>query len=288
MSWDRPDSMPSGKSYDICHRKGWPQPVTPYYLVDAFTDHPFGGNPAAVCLLPAWRETAWLQAVSAEMNKPETSFLVQSAPNVFDLRWFTPTVEIDLCGHATLAAAHALADLDPKYACELRFQTKSGVLITRPVGSQFELDFPATPGKPTATPEHLIESLNVTPRTVLRSPFDFLVEVDSESVVRSLNPDLTRLAKIPCRGVIVTAPADSGEFDFVSRFFAPASGTNEDPATGSAHCCLAPFWAPRLQKTEFRAYQASPRGGVLGVRLAGDRVFLTGSSVIIAKGSLVL
>jgi PhzF family phenazine biosynthesis protein len=253
--------------------------------VDAFTDKPFAGNPAAVCLLPEEREASWMQAVALEMNLAETAFLVRR-PDGFALRWFTPAVEVDLCGHATLASAHALWEeghLRPGE--QARFHTRSGLLTADQIGDWIELDFPAKPEQPALAPEGLEEALGAPPKYVGRNAFDYIVELDSEQTVRALTPNLALLAKLPVRGVIVTSRA--ANYDFVSRFFAPASGINEDPVTGSAHCCLGPFWRSRLNKTDFVAYQASPRGGVVRVRLEGDRVRLGGQAVTVLRGALL-
>jgi PhzF family phenazine biosynthesis protein len=253
--------------------------------VDAFTDEPFKGNPAAVCLLDREVHDGWMQAVAAEMNLSETAFLRPDGDG-FGLRWFTPTVEVDLCGHATLASAHALWEEGEVAAGEpIRFATRSGVLTASSRSGEIELDFPATPPEPAEAPPGLLEALGVEPRWVGRSRFDYLVEVGSEQAVRALRPDLERLRAIETRGVIVTA-GGSPPFDVVSRYFAPAYGIDEDPVTGSAHCCLAPFWSDRLGKGELVAYQASRRGGVVRTRLAGDRVVLGGQAVTVLRGEL--
>lgn len=257
-----------------------------YFVIDAFTNRQFSGNAAAVVPLDRWREDAWLQNVAMEMNLAETAYLVPSAQG-FDLRWFTPKVEVDLCGHATLAAALVLARLGQlSDRSEVAFSTRSGVLRALRRGPRIELDFPALPVEPCGLPPGLLESLNVTPRFTGRNKFDFVVEVESESVLRAISPDFKRLAGIKCRGVIVTARSDDRRFDFVSRFFAPSAGIDEDPVTGSAHCCLAPFWCERLGKSEMVGYQASARGGVVGVELRGDRVVLRGEGVIFATGEI--
>jgi PhzF family phenazine biosynthesis protein len=264
-------------------------PKLPLLQVDAFTDQPFAGNPAAVCLLPAARDAAWMHLVAREMNLPETAFLVPRAErDGFDLRWFTPTVEVDLCGHATLAAAHALWQIG-KLATDVvaRFHTKSGVLTATYQGEWIELDFPATVDEPAEAPAGLADALGVTPRYVGRSRFDYLVEVERESTVSELVPDMALLRKLPVRGVIVTSKATTPGWDFVSRFFAPAAGVDEDPVTGSAHCCLTPFWSPRLGKTSMVARQVSARGGTLRVRLDGDRVRLAGQAVTVLRGELL-
>jgi PhzF family phenazine biosynthesis protein len=255
--------------------------------IDAFTDRPFAGNPAAVCLLDDERDAAWMQAVAAEMNLSETAF-VRPLDDGFELRWFTPAIEVDLCGHATLAAAHALwsEGIVPRDQ-PIRFHTRSGVLTCTTDGKLIELDFPATPAHAAEPPAGLLEALGVTPTYTGRSKFDKFVLVESEQVVRSLKPDFARLREVPMRGAIVTSPSADPRFDFVSRFFAPAAGVNEDPVTGSAHCCLGPFWGERLGKTELTAYQASARGGVVRVRVNGDRVILGGQAVTVWRGELV-
>ena len=255
--------------------------------VDAFTSRPFSGNPAAVCVLPGERDDAWLLNVAQEMNLAETAFLVQR-PDGWGLRWFTPAVEIDLCGHATLASAHVLWETGQLPGDEIaRFHTRSGLLTAVKRGDWIELDFPATPDEPVVEPDGLAESLGVTPRYVGRSRFDYIVEVDSEDAVRSLRPDFGRMKKLGGRGVIVTSRSATPDWDFVSRFFAPAAGVDEDPVTGSAHCCLAPFWSRRLNKTSFRARQISARGGELKVDLSGDRVRLRGQAVTVLRAELL-
>ncbi len=259
-----------------------------YFIVDAFTNRPFAGNPAAVVPLRSWHEESWLQNVAMEMNLAETAYFVPNAQG-FDLRWFTPKIEVDLCGHATLAAAKALASMGQLAdGSEVAFSTRSGVLRALRKGERFQLDFPTIAEKTTQPPPGLIESLNVTPRHVGRNKFDYLVEAESESVLRGLAPDFKRLASVDCRGVIVTARSDAPNFDFVSRFFAPAAGIDEDPVTGSAHCCLADFWGNRLGKTEMVGYQASSRGGIVHVTVRGDRVILGGEAVIVAQGELLI
>jgi len=255
--------------------------------VDAFTDKPFCGNPAAVCLLEDEKDAVWMQAVAAEMNLAETAF-VRRIEDEFELRWFTPKIEVDLCGHATLASAHAMwreGVVSPDEP--IRFQTKSGLLTASRQGDFIELDFPATPPEECDPPAGMLDALNVEPTFVGKTKFDKIVVVDSESTVRAIQPDFRRLAKIPTRGVIVTSRSDDPAFDFISRFFAPAVGVNEDPVTGSAHCCLAPFWGDRLGKTEMTGFQASSRGGIVRVRVAGERVILGGLAATVFKGELV-
>jgi PhzF family phenazine biosynthesis protein len=259
----------------------------PLWHVDAFTDRPFSGNPAAVCLLDGARDDAWLQAVAAELNLPETAFLTPAAGG-FGLRWFTPSgVEIELCGHATLASAHALWE-SGRLATDTpaRFHTRSGLLTAARREGWIELDFPAEPAAVAEAPAELTAALGVRAKWTGRNRFDWLVEVESAALVRALAPDLARLAAVPTRGVIVTATADDGRFDFVSRFFAPRVGIPEDPATGSAHCCLGPYWAPRVGRQQLTGYQASPRGGLVRVRVAGERAVLGGHAVVVSRGEL--
>jgi PhzF family phenazine biosynthesis protein len=263
----------------------------PIVIVDAFTAAPFAGNPAAVCLLDAPASPEWMQHVAGEMNLSETAFVV-SRGAAFDLRWFTPAIEVDLCGHATLAAAHVLWEtgrLPP--AGTARFSTRSGTLTARKADDWIELDFPATPVRPLGPedgpPTAWTEALGTTAVEIARSRFDVLVEVEHGRVVRALAPDMARLAALPARGVIVTSRSDVPGVDFVSRFFAPAAGIDEDPVTGSAHCALAPYWSERLGRDEFLAHQVSARGGVLRVALAGDRVRIGGQAVTVMRGELV-
>lgn len=256
--------------------------------IDAFTADAFHGNPAAVCLLDRERDDAWMQKVAAEMNLSETAFVLPRDDG-FSLRWFTPAVEVALCGHATLATAHALWEEQLLSETDTaRFHTRSGLLTASRTNGRIELDFPATKATAAQPPEGLLESLGVSsPLFVGRNVFDYLVEVASEDVVRSLAPDHGSLRKIPVRGVIVTSRG-TGEFDFVSRFFAPGSGIDEDPVTGSAHCCLTPYWSSKLKKAEMTAYQASPRGGVLHVALEGERVRLRGDAITVVRGELLV
>lgn len=256
------------------------------FQVDAFTDKPFSGNPAAVCILPESRDEAWMQSVAQEMNLSETAFLLEQEDG-FSLRWFTPVVEVELCGHATLASAHILSELGQLApGCQARFHTRSGLLIAERKGNEIQLDFPATPDKPADAPPGLTEALGVTPGYVGRSKFDYLVEVASEEIVRGMTPDFALLKTVLARGTIVTSTATSPGYDFVSRFFAPGAGIDEDPVTGSSHCCLGPYWSRRLGKNAFVAYQASERGGVIGVQVAGERVYLRGQAVTVLRGEL--
>jgi len=257
------------------------------YQIDAFTAEPFRGNPAGVVLLTAPAEPAWMQAVAAEMNLAETAFVLRR-PDGFGLRWFTPAVEVALCGHATLASAHALWEAGWLTAHEpARFHTLSGLLVAERRGDEIELDFPATPPRPADAPAALRAALGVDFQYVGKSIYDYLLRVDSEATVRALRPDFARLKQVETRGVIVTSRSATSDADFVSRFFGPAVGIDEDPVTGSAHCCLASYWAEELGRPELRGYQASARGGYVRVRLAGDRVRLGGSAVTVFRGELL-
>ena len=261
------------------------------FQIDAFTAEPYRGNPAGVCLLRADRDEEWMQAVAREMNVAETAFLLREADGAdhFRLRWFTPTLEIDLCGHATLASAHMLwEEGEARSDARLSFQTRSGVLTARREGSWIELDFPAEPPAPeTSYPIELRDALNVLPRYVGRNRFDFIVEVENEQLLRRIEPDLRLLRGLRTRGVIVTSRSDQEKYDFVSRFFAPGAGVDEDPVTGSAHCCLGPFWQERLGRDEMLGFQASPRGGEVRVRVTGERVLLGGQAVTTLRGELL-
>ncbi len=257
------------------------------FQIDAFTDQPFRGNPAAVCLLDRERDAAWMQNVGAEMNLSETAFLLRRDDG-WSLRWFTPAAEVDLCGHATLASAHALFTESILPMNETaRFHTRSGLLTATRDGDWIELNFPATPDTRADAPAGLLESLGIgKAKYVGRNKFDYIIELESEDAVRAIKPDYGKLRGVQARGVIVTSRASNGKYDFVSRFFAPAVGVDEDPVTGSAHCCLTPFWASRLGKNEMLAFQASRRGGVMRVRLDGDRVRLGGRAVTVLRGEL--
>jgi PhzF family phenazine biosynthesis protein len=257
--------------------------------VDAFTNKPFSGNPAAVCVLQKPAPDEWMRNVAREMNLAETAFLTPQDGG-FQLRWFTPTVEVDLCGHATVASAHVLwQDGHLPADRQARFHTRSGVLLADRRGDWIELDFPAKVAVAATAPEELLPALGVAQAAFVgRNAFDYLVEVDSEETLRALSPDHSKLRKLPVRGVIVTARSLGGEFDFVSRFFAPGSGIDEDPVTGSAHCALGPYWGERLGKKEFTAFQASPRGGVVRVRLQGNRVLLGGQAVTVMTADLLV
>jgi PhzF family phenazine biosynthesis protein len=259
-----------------------PQPII---QVDAFADRPFAGNPAAVCVLEAPREERWMQQVAAEMNLSETAFL-HPLDDGWRLRWFTPQVEVELCGHATLAAAHVLWEEGRLAAgAEARFHTASGLLRAMREGAWIRMDFPAAPADAAPVPPGLAEALGAEPVWVGRSRWDLLVEVESEAVLRALRPDFARLREVEARGVVCTARGT--EHDFVSRFFAPRVGIDEDPVTGSAHCVLAPHWAGRLGRDRLVGFQASRRGGVVRVCAAGARVLLEGQAVTVLRGELL-
>ncbi|HMV31714.1 MAG TPA: PhzF family phenazine biosynthesis protein [Gemmatimonadales bacterium] len=261
----------------------------PIFVVDAFTDRPFAGNPAAVCLLPAPAAEAWMRDVAREMNLAETAFLHRVGTD-YALRWFTPTVEVDLCGHATLASAHVLwteGHLAPGETA--RFHTRSGVLTAVPRAPGIELDFPRAAAEAVDPPADLLPGLGLgAARWVGRNRFDYLVEIGSESELRALAPNFHALRSLGVRGVIVTSLADPGRsYDFASRFFAPGAGIDEDPVTGSAHCALAPHWGEKLGRTAMTGYQASARGGTVHVTCRGDRVLLGGQAVTVLRATLL-
>ena len=259
---------------------------TPIFSVDAFTAKPFAGNPAAVCLLDKAVDETWMQAVAAEMNLSETAFVYRLAEG-FSLRWFTPRVEVPLCGHATLAAAHILwqeAWLPPTEIAH--FYTKSGWLSAQKLADQIALDFPLQTYQALAVPARLSQALGVSVQALYQAGVNYLVEVASASEVRQLAPDFKALSQLACLGMIVTARSDTNHYDFVSRYFAPAAGIDEDPATGSAHCVLAPYWAERLGKLSLQAYQASARGADLYLEVKGERVLIAGQAVTISAGQL--
>ena len=256
--------------------------------VDAFTNEPFTGNPAAVCMLPAPADAAWMQRVAREMNLSETAFLVRGSNGEFDLRWFTPAVEVDLCGHATLASAHVLWEEGHLPAdAPAVFHTRSGRLSATRRADWIEMDFPAEPAEPVPAPPGLADALGAEPAWIGRNRFDYLVEVDAHATVERLAPDFARLKKLETRGIIVTARADAEGVDFVSRFFAPGTGVDEDPVTGSAHCCLGPFWQQRLGRDAFTARQVSERGGLVKVVVRDDRVLLLGQAVTVLRGEVL-
>lgn len=254
----------------------------PLYQVDAFAQRPFEGNPAAICPLKEWLPDATMQAIAMENNLAETAYFVGSNGN-YGLRWFTPAVEVDLCGHATLASASVIfGDIEPD-ATELRFATKSGELVVRRLDGKLAMDFPSRPPGPCTPDASLVAGLGAKPAEILAAR-DYLCVFDSEDDVRNLRPDMTLLSKIDRFAVIATAKG--GNRDFVSRFFAPAKGVPEDPVTGSAHCTLTPYWAKRLGKSSLLARQISPRGGDVWCQLAGDRVILSGYVVRVIEGTI--
>lgn len=261
--------------------------TTPLFQVDAFAERAFTGNPAGVCLLQGPADPAWMQAVAAEVNVAETAFTYALGDGRWSLRWFTPTVEVPLCGHATLATAHVLRG--EGHAVPLRFETASGELVARAAADRelLELDLPANPPSPSQLPEAIHAALGVVPVAAAVAPNEmWLVEVATADEVRAAAPDMPALAAVPSHGVIVTAPGDTEGVAVVSRFFAPAIGIDEDPVTGAAHCVLAPWWAPRVGAS-FTARQVSARGGTVGVRLDGDRVRLAGRAITVFAGAIV-
>ncbi len=258
------------------------------YIVDAFTAVPFAGNPAGVCILEEKVDDGLLQVIGMEMNLSETAFLLKQG-NEYNLRWFTPTTEVELCGHATLASAHILWETGALGPGEPAiFNTLSGEIRATMKGDWIELNFPIEKEEKTEAHPLLSESLKIKPVYVGKNRFDYLIEVDSETTLRGIEPDFFLLSKVPSRGVIVTSTASSKSFDFVSRFFGPNVGINEDPVTGSAHCCLGPYWSSRLGKDSLVAYQASRRGGVVKTRTQGNRVILSGQAVTVLLGEMII
>ncbi len=257
------------------------------FQVDAFANRPFTGNPAAVCILPEARSETWMQQLALEMNLSETAFL-RPRDDGWDLRWFTPTIEVDLCGHATLASSHVLWEtgrLGPNE--KALFHTRSGLLTAQRADGGIEIDLPADPASPAEAPPGLAEALGTSPAFVNRSHADYLVELDSEREVRGLEPDLQWIRTIPVEGFIVTSRATTAGLDFVSRYFAPACGIDEDPVTGAAHCVLGPYWSKKLGLSGLTGFQASRRGGQVGVQVAGERVVLLGKAVTVLRGELL-
>ncbi len=255
------------------------------FQVDSFTTELFKGNPAAVCMFVGDEPDTWMQNIAAEMNLSETAFL-KKMKGGYDLRWFTPATEVDLCGHATLAAAHILwetGELDA--AVEARFYTKSGLLKAVKNGNWIQLDFPVEEDEEAEPPQELLDGLGVPFLYVGKNRIDYLVEVESEQVLRMLRPAKEKLSKLANRGVIVTCRSEDGRYDFMSRFFAPALGIDEDPVTGSAHCCLGPYWKRKLGQDQFTAYQASARGGMLRLKVT-DRVYISGQATTVFSGEI--
>lgn len=259
---------------------------TSIYIVDAFTSQPFQGNPAAVCLLDQPVDTAWMQSIATEVNLSDTAFLLPREDGEWNLRWFTPRTEVDLCGHATLAAAHILWHEMGQTEKQLVFHSASGLLQASREGQGIMLDFPIDHLNEQTIDQSLVNALGLQPEMLFRGREDLLVVYKSAEQVRALNPDQMALSKIPCRGVITTAPGDESGIDFISRFFAPALGIPEDPVTGSAHCTLAPYWSKCLGKQTLNAYQASQRGGEIGIRLQDERVMLIGYAISVMQGKL--
>ena len=254
------------------------------FQVDAFSLQPFAGNPAAVCLLEAPAEENWMQQVAAEMNLAETAF-VHPEGDSLRLRWFTPTVEVDLCGHATLASAHVLWQAG-RFTTDrmITFETRSGTLTASRVADKIQLNFPIAPVSPQVPEESLLEALGISTASFCgKNAWDWLIEIPSAHTLRRLSPNHALLAPATTRGVMVTAASDDARYDFLSRFFAPACGIPEDPVTGSAHCVLGEYWSKRLGKTTLSAYQASPRGGEVEVEVRNDRALLRGHAVTVAK-----
>ncbi|TDL84755.1 PhzF family phenazine biosynthesis protein [Vibrio vulnificus] len=255
-------------------------------IINTFTDQPFKGNPAAVCLLTGEMDSEWMQRMAKEINMPVTAF-IHFHKAEWQLRWFTPSIEIPICGHGTLASSFFL--WGKGYVSRDRpivYQTKSGLLTARFVDGMVQLEFPSLIEQETAAPELLIKALGVVPVYVGQNKWDYLVEVQSEEIVRNIKPDIDSIAQLPIRGIIVTSRSDSSEYDFVSRFFSPAQGLDEDHVTGSAHCCLGPYWKRKLDKSIFIAYQASERGGLLKVEVTEDTVKLSGHAVTIFEGNV--
>jgi len=260
--------------------------VVDFFQVDSFTNRPYSGNPAAVCIIKNAPTEEWMKLVAREMNLSETAFIVPKIDNSFDLRWFTPVAEVDLCGHATLAAAHILWEKNIlKIDENAKFHTRSGLLTCKKINNRIEMNFPIEEANDALAPDELIEGLKVNPLYVGKNRFDYLVEVESEEIVNNLEPELDLLKKANMRGVIVTSRSE--KYDFVSRFFAPALGIDEDPVTGSSHCCLAPYWSKKLGKNELEACQISKRRGELSLRLVDDRVFIIGNAVTVFKGTIL-
>jgi PhzF family phenazine biosynthesis protein len=258
----------------------------PLYQVDAFTSKAFCGNPAAVVILSKKMPDVWMQAVAKEMNLSETAFLL-SKQDGFNLRWFTPKKEVDLCGHATLASAHILFEknyLQPSAIA--KFNTLSGTLIAKTSDRWIELDFPKLSLIPIAVNDQISQALGFSPKNVFETDVNILVELENSDDVRNYRPNFLKLSDLPFQGLIITARGNDNEYDFVSRYFAPQAGINEDPVTGSAHCSLAPYWAKKLNKQEFNAYQASERGGILKVKLENERVMIKGEAVTVFSGNL--
>lgn len=259
-----------------------------FYQVDSFTTKPYSGNPAGVVVLDSAADEAWMQNIAGEMNLSETSFLYLLNENSYNLRWFTPNSEVDLCGHATLAAAHILWEKNlVNKTEEIKFQTKSGELTCKNNDGLIQMDFPKEEAQELSPPAELLSGLGVEGLYTGKNRMDHIIEVDSEETLKNITPDNNLLKKLDMRGVIVTSKSENPEYDFISRFFAPSVGIEEDPVTGSAHCCLAPYWAKKLNKTTFKALQVSKRQGVLYLELATDRVKISGNAVTVFIGYIL-
>lgn len=258
------------------------------YMVNAFTDKPFSGNPACICFLTEPATDQWMQEVAYEMRTSETAFLLEQADG-FSLRWFTPQTEVDLCGHATLASAHILWETGRlEKSKEAKFFTKSGLVIANHVDDLIEMGFPILYHQPADFNPELLAAFNITPDYVGTFDQKLLMVVDGEEIVRNLNPDFNILRCFRERGIAITSAADSPDYDFISRYFAPWVGVDEDPVTGSSHCCLGPFWSKRMKKSELIAYQASPRGGSLRLKVDKQQVLIGGKAVTIYEGKLLI
>lgn len=257
------------------------------YQVDAFTSTPFSGNPAGVVPLQESYSDPLLLSIAWEINCSETAYYTKMKDGAFSLRWFTPVAEVELCGHATIATAHILWETgEVMHRAPITFRTLSGELLARWHDDWIIIDFPAERETAVETPPLLTRALGVQPLYVGKNRFDYLVELESEEAVRACQPDSILLRQLPCRGVCITSRSSSGEFDFLSRFFAPSLNIIEDPVTGSAHCCLGPYWQRKLGKDSLIAFQASPRGGVVKMTMQGDRVLLGGQAVTVLRGEM--
>lgn len=259
-----------------------------YFIIDAFAEIPFTGNPAAVVILDNVVPDALLQNMASEINLSETAYLLEQ-DGIFNLRWFSPVTEVDLCGHATLASAHILWEMDIlNQDQEARFNTKSGILTARKIGEHIEMDFPIEMPITTKCPSEIVDALKVEPIYTGRNRFDYFVELRSEDTVKSIKPNFEIIKKIECRGIIITSNAESNNYDFISRFFAPRFGIPEDPVTGSAHCALGPYWSKKMGKTELVGHQASKRGGIVKVSVREKGVTLNGKALTVAEGKFIV
>jgi PhzF family phenazine biosynthesis protein len=259
------------------------------FQINAFTTTPFSGNPATICIVDTPKDKQWMQHMAQEMNQPVTAFVSLRKNNEYDLYWFTPTTELNLCGHSTLGSAHILWEQEHVKPDEcIQFHTKSGLLTVKQGSGGIQLNFPANPTQEAEVPAELEQALHVPFRDVVKNTLGYIVEVETEEMVRRLNPNLELLSLLPVTGIVVTSPSSSPDFDFISRYFAPRIGINEDPVTGSAHCGLGPYWSEKLQKKELIGYQASYRGGKVKLKLIENRVLLTGQALTIFQGKLTL